>query len=104
MAGSFTVSLALLGAAEARSADHDVLVTVRGVNGFKGTVNLVFRALTNNPPPLYLTPTGASVYVPKNGSATTIFSVGVPVTATVVVEAVGTSGSQSHSATITLMG
>lgn len=102
MPGSFTVSLSEL-ASVAASVNIVVVCTVTSVASYKGNVSLSFFALTSSPPPDYISPTSASVYVPKNGSVETNFTVGLPVGASVIVEAIGSDASgHTASGTITL--
>jgi len=103
MAGTFTVSLSEdLAKQPSVRADKGVIVTVSSINGYKGTVSLTYAAITSNPPPDYIYPTSGSVYVPKNGAANALFSVGVPAGATIVVEAVGSDATKTAAGTITL--
>lgn len=91
MAGYFTVSGTVSGTT--------VYVTVTGHDGYKGTVDLSYSS-PSNPPPLFISPTSDSVYVPKNGSDTTSFVVGLVAGQTVDVYIDGSDGTQTDSTSV----
>ncbi len=95
MAGYFTVSGSVSGTT--------VIATVRGHDGYKGTVDLFYSSPTN-PPPLSITPTSDEVYVPKDGSASKSCQIGLNAGQTVEIDILGSDGVQTDSASVTVTG
>jgi hypothetical protein len=77
-------------------------VEVNSQNGFKGTVDLSFWC--DGDAPTYIDPTSASVYVPKDGSASTTVSVGMAAGTSATFHADGSSGNLSAEGTTEVAG
>jgi hypothetical protein len=91
MAGYFTIAGTVSG--------QTVFVEVSSHDGYKGTVDLSYTS-PSSPPPLYISPTSDSVYVPQSGSVTTSFQVGLTAGQTVLVNIFGSDGSISDSTSV----
>ena len=80
----FTISLSIIGKSP---PDFEIQVTVTSANNYKGTVGLTYTS--EGATPLYIDPTNASVYVPKNGDVMTTVSVGVAAGDSIVLDVDG---------------